>query len=49
MVMIDVPISNAIGNLTQADVPLVPPYDTMQNPNNYINYLTGQYVITFPQ
>jgi hypothetical protein len=48
MVMVDVPISNVIGNLTQANVPLVPPYDTMQNPNNYINYITGQYVVTFP-
>lgn len=48
MVMIDVPISNTIGNLTQANVPLVPPYDTIQNPNNYINYQTGKYVITFP-
>lgn len=48
MIMVDVPISNTIGNLTQADVPLVPPYDTVQNPANYINYQTGQYVITFP-
>jgi hypothetical protein len=48
MVMVDVPISNTIGNLTQANVPLVPPYDTTQNPNNYINYQTGQYVVTFP-
>ena len=48
MVMVDVPISNLIGNLTQANVPLVPPYDTTQNPANYINYQTGQYVVTFP-
>lgn len=48
MVMVDVPINNQIGNLTQADVPLVPPFDTTQNPNNYINYITGQFVITFP-
>ena len=48
MIMVDVPISNTIGNLTQANVPLVPPYDTTQNPNNYINYQTGQYVVTFP-
>jgi hypothetical protein len=48
MVMVDVPITNLIGNLTQADVPLVPPYDTIQNPANYINYQTGQYVVTFP-
>ena len=38
MVMVDVPISNLIGNLTQANVPLVPPYDTTQNPAHYINY-----------
>jgi len=48
MVMVDVPINNVIGNLTQANVPLVPPFDTMQNPSNYINYLTGQFVVTFP-
>jgi len=48
MIMVDVPISNTIGNLTQANVPLVPPFDTIQNPNNFINYVTGEYVITFP-
>ena len=48
MIMVDIPISNTIGNLTEANVPLVPPYDTIQNPANYINYQTGQYVITFP-
>ncbi len=48
MVMVDVPISNVIGNLTQANVPLVPPYDAIQDPNNFINYVTGEYVITFP-
>jgi len=48
MIMVDVPINNIIGNLTPADVPLVPPFDTTQNPANYINYVTGQYVITFP-
>jgi hypothetical protein len=48
MIMVDVPISNIIGNLTQANVPLVPPYDTTQDPNNYINYVTGEYVISFP-
>lgn len=48
MIMVDTPISNTIGNLSQANVPLVPPYDTTQNPNNYINYQTGQYVVTFP-
>lgn len=48
MIMVDVPISNTIGNLTQANVPLVPPFDTIQNPNNFINYVTGEYTITFP-
>lgn len=48
MIMVDVPISNTIGNLTQANVPLVPPFDTTQDPNNYINYVTGEFVITFP-
>jgi len=48
MVMVDIPISNTIGNLTQANVPLVAPFDTTQDPNNYINYVTGEYVITFP-
>lgn len=48
MIMVDIPINNIIGNLTQANAPLVPPYDTIQNPNNYINYVTGEYVITFP-
>jgi hypothetical protein len=48
MIMVDIPISNTIGNLTQANVPLVPPYDTIQNPNNFINYVTGQFAITFP-
>ena len=48
MIMVDVPISNTIGNLTQANVPLVPPYDTIQNPANFINYITGDFVVTFP-
>lgn len=48
MVMVDVPINNLIGNLTQANVPLVPPFDTIQDPNNYIDYVTGEYVVTFP-
>jgi hypothetical protein len=48
MIMKDVPISNTIGNLTQADVPLVAPYDTIKNPANFINYMTGEYVVTFP-
>ena len=49
MIMVDVPINNQIGNLTQADVPLVPPFDTTVDPNNFINYVTGEYTITFPQ
>jgi len=49
MIMVDVPINNQIGNLTQADVPLVPPFDTIVDPNNFINYVTGDYTITFPQ
>jgi hypothetical protein len=48
MIMVDIPISNTIGNLTQANVPLIPPFDTVQNPNNFINYVTGEYTITFP-
>lgn len=48
MVMVDVPISNTIGNLTQANVPLVAPFDTTVDPNNFINYVTGEYAITFP-
>jgi hypothetical protein len=48
MIMVDTPISNILGNLSRADVPLVAPYDTIVDPNNYINYVTGDYVITFP-
>jgi hypothetical protein len=48
MIMVDIPINNTIGNLTQANVPLVPPFDTIQDPNNNVNYATGQYTITFP-
>ena len=48
MIMVDVPISNTIGNLTVPNVPLLAPFDTIQNPANYINYLTGQWVVTFP-
>lgn len=47
LAMVDVPISNIIGNLTVPDVPLVPPFDTIQDPNNFINYATGQFVVTF--
>lgn len=48
MIMVDTPINNIIGNLSVADAPLVPPFDTVQNPNNFINYVTGEYAITFP-
>lgn len=48
MVMVDVPINNQIGNLTQANVPLVPPFDTTIDPNNNINYVTGEYTVSFP-
>jgi hypothetical protein len=44
--MIDYPISSAIGNLR---VPTADPTSTtVQDPNNYVNYLTGQFVVTFP-
>ncbi len=46
LAMIDYPISNTIGNLF---VPgSAPTSTTVQDANNYINYLTGQYVVTFP-
>jgi hypothetical protein len=48
MIMVDVPISNEIGNLTQANVPLVPPFDTVIDPTNFINYTTGSFIVTFP-
>ena len=46
--LIDLPLTsdNAIGNLYKPGGPL--PSDTVQDLNNYINYLTGQFVITFP-
>lgn len=45
LTMIDTPISNTIGNL---GVPGVGPSSTtVQDPTNYINYITGQYVVTF--
>lgn len=44
--MIDTPINNTIGNL---GVPGVGPTSTsVQDPNNYIDYITGQFVVTFP-
>lgn len=48
MIMVDIPITNEIGNLTEADVPLVPPFDTIVDPNNFINYVTGDFAVTFP-
>lgn len=47
MIMTDNPITNLIGNLTQADTPLVPPFDTIIDPNNNINYQTGAFTVTF--
>ncbi len=49
LAMIDVPIPTipGIGNLyVPGQTPAVPP--TVQLANNYINYLTGQFVVTFP-
>lgn len=44
--MTDTPISPMIGNLS---IPNQPPTSlTVQDPNNFINYLTGQFVVTFP-
>jgi hypothetical protein len=43
--MIDYPISNAIGNLYVPGG--TPTSTTIQDPVNYINYLTGQFVVTF--
>lgn len=46
LAMVDYPISNTIGNLY---VPGEGPTSTtVQDPNNYVNYLTGQFVVTFP-
>lgn len=45
LAMIDFPISSTIGNLyVPGGSPTSP---TTKDPNNYINYLTGQYVVTF--
>jgi hypothetical protein len=48
----DVPIVDLAGNPTQLGNLYVPGYEpavppTVQNPTNYINYLTGQYFVTF--
>jgi hypothetical protein len=46
LAMIDYPISASIGNLY---VPGGTPTSTItQDPNNYINYVTGQFVVKFP-
>jgi len=44
--MIDYPISNTIGNLYVPGG--TPTSTTLQDPVNYINYATGQFVVTFP-
>ena len=45
LIMVDTPISAMIGNLS---VPNNPPTSlTVQDPNNFINYVTGQFVVTF--
>lgn len=45
LAMKDTPISASIGNLSVPDAP--PTSLVTQDPNNYINYITGQYVVTF--
>ena len=45
LAMIDFPISASIGNLYVPGG--TPTSTTVQDPNNYINYVTGQYVVTF--
>ena len=45
LAMIDYPISNVIGNLYAPGT--VPTSTDTQDPNNYINYVTGQFVVTF--
>lgn len=44
--MIDFPISPLIGNLYIPGG--TPTSTTMQDPNNYINYVTGAFTVTFP-
>jgi hypothetical protein len=44
--MTDYPISSAIGNLRVPNA--MPTSTTMQDPNNFVNYLTGQFSVTFP-
>lgn len=45
LVMTDYPISNTIGNLRIPDQ--LPTSTITKDPNNYINYVTGQFVVTF--
>ena len=45
LAMIDYPISPTFGNLYVPGG--APTSTTVQDPNNYINYLTGQFVVTF--
>lgn len=46
LAMIDFPITNTIGNLYVPGG--APTSTTIQDPNNYVNYLTGKFVVTFP-
>lgn len=41
----DTPINNTIGNLSEPNSP--PTSTIVQDPNNFINYLTGQFALTF--
>lgn len=45
LALVDTPISATIGNLSVPDQP--PTSTIVQDPFNFINYVTGQYVITF--
>jgi len=45
LAMIDFPISASIGNLYVPGT--APTSTTIQDPNNFINYVTGQFVVTF--
>ncbi len=44
--MTDFPISASLGNLRIPNQ--APTSTTIQDPNNFINYVTGQFVVTFP-
>jgi hypothetical protein len=43
--LIDTPINNEFGNLSEPNTP--PTSTTVVDPNNFINYITGEYVLTF--